>query len=236
MPLSSWFRHVVRAFDDTYRLRLLGMMVVSLVLVLLLVHLPVHRPLAHVGWGPAGSYDPIPLSALEIADETAPESEAAATVDGAPRPTRHAGPNAAPTAPEDTPEATSTPNTTSAPPPDASPPPEPVQMDVLTEDEHPEMIGGPGSLYLNIRYPERARRQGVEGRLILGFTVTETGETRDVHVLKSLHPACDSAAVAALRSVRFRPGTRNGAPVPVHMRLPIRFRLLPGMRVSDSSE
>lgn len=89
----------------------------------------------------------------------------------------------------------------------------------------PNMVGGRGALYLQISYPYEARMKGIEGRLKLGFTVTKTGDVRRIDVEKSLHPLCDSAAVRALRSVRFRPATQRGEPVPVRMSLPIRFEL-----------
>ena len=211
------------------------MLTVSLGLVLVLVHLPVHRPLAQVGWGPGTAYDPIPLRALEAPDEVAPEPEDARTMERAPPPTRHDVPSTESRADATSDGVSTDTATTSASSSEAPDVPEPVQIDILAEEERPEVVGGAGSLYLQIRYPQEARRKGIEGQLLLGFTVTKEGDTRNIHVLKSLHPACDSAAVAALRSVRFRPGTQNGTPVPVHMRLPIRFRLLPGMQVSDSS-
>lgn len=102
------------------------------------------------------------------------------------------------------------------------------------QDRHPEIIGGQGALSLHINYPVEARRKGIEGRLTLTFTVNTDGEVRHIVVSDSLHPACDSAAVEALRSVRFRPGTYDGEPVPVRMSLPIRFELQPG-RLSSTS-
>jgi TonB family protein len=81
------------------------------------------------------------------------------------------------------------------------------------------------AFYLNIQYPPAARRKGIEGRLELRFTVGADGTVRGIQVAKSLHPLCDSAAVRALRSVRFAPGTHNGEPIPVRMSLPVRFTL-----------
>ena len=90
----------------------------------------------------------------------------------------------------------------------------------------PEIVGGLGAYYIHIEYPEEALRAGIEGRLLLSFVVEVDGTTSDVSVLKSLHPACDSAAVRALRSTQFVPGRQNGRRVPVRMRLPVRFKLI----------
>jgi protein TonB len=87
-------------------------------------------------------------------------------------------------------------------------------------------MGGAGSFYLSIDYPEEARRRGIQGRVILDFIVNAQGRTQDVRVLQSLHPLCDSSAVAALKRTRFVPGKRNGEAIPVRMRLPVRFQLV----------
>lgn len=93
-------------------------------------------------------------------------------------------------------------------------------------DQSPSVIGGLSALYLNIDYPLEARDEGIEGLTILMFIVEKDGSTSDIEVLKPLHPACDSAAVAAVGQTRFKPGIQDGKEVRVKMRLPIRFRLV----------
>ena len=97
-------------------------------------------------------------------------------------------------------------------------------------DEGPSIVGGTGALYLNIEYPQIALELGIEGLSILEFIVEEDGSTTDVNVIKSLHPACDSAAVAAVSQTRFVPGRQNGDIVRVRMRLPIRFKMINPLR------
>ncbi|MBX2819963.1 MAG: energy transducer TonB [Rhodothermaceae bacterium] len=93
-------------------------------------------------------------------------------------------------------------------------------------DQSPSIIGGLSSLYLNIDYPLEARDQGIQGLTILMFIVEKDGSTSDIEVIKSLHPACDSAAVAAVSQTLFKPGVQDGKEVRVKMRLPIRFKLV----------
>jgi TonB family protein len=92
-------------------------------------------------------------------------------------------------------------------------------------DQSPQIVGGFGALYLNIHYPEAALRDNAQGRTIIEFVVEEDGTTSQIKVLKSLHPACDSVAVQAIRGTKFVPGRQNGELVRVKMRLPIRFKL-----------
>ena len=93
-------------------------------------------------------------------------------------------------------------------------------------DQSPSIIGGLSSLYLNIDYPLEARDKGIQGLIVLMFTVEKDGSTSDIEVLKPLHPACDSAAVAAVSRTLFKPGVQDGKEVRVKMRLPIRFKLV----------
>ena len=93
-------------------------------------------------------------------------------------------------------------------------------------DQSPSIIGGLSSLYLNIDYPLEARDQGIQGLTVLMFIVEKDGSTSDIEVIKPLHPACDSAAVAAVSQTLFKPGVQDGKEVRVKMRLPIRFKLV----------
>lgn len=104
---------------------------------------------------------------------------------------------------------------------------EPLEIFELSGNE-PSVAGGMGSLYMQVNYPMAARQQGIEGRVILTFIVDEEGNAHEIEVMQSAHPMLDSAAVRAVRHTRFVPGRHEGDPVPVRMRLPIRFQLVSG--------
>ena len=93
-------------------------------------------------------------------------------------------------------------------------------------EEQPQFVGGIGRYYFNIDYPDEAREAGIQGRLVLRFTVGVDGLARDIEIEESLHPACDSSAVAALRRSHFIPGRVDGERVPMRLRLPVRFELV----------
>jgi protein TonB len=103
-------------------------------------------------------------------------------------------------------------------------------------EKPPQIVGGLGAYYIHIEYPEEAIRAGIEGQLVLRFVVEKDGTPTHIRVIKSLHPLCDSAAVAALRRTRFIPGMQNGQPVRVHMQLPVRFRLIPNPAESSNPD
>ncbi|MBO6576321.1 MAG: energy transducer TonB [Rhodothermales bacterium] len=99
----------------------------------------------------------------------------------------------------------------------------------------PEIRGGLGAYYINIRYPQKAIDEGIEGRLVLDFIVEKDGRASDILVYQSLHPLCDSAAVQALRQTLFMPGRSGGEAVAVRMRLPVLFQIVPTAGSSPDS-
>ena len=111
------------------------------------------------------------------------------------------------------------------------PPPPPAQEEEEEEDffvvveEMPELIGGLAELQRNIRYPEMARRAGIEGRVYVQFIVNERGEVENPQVIRGIGGGCDEEAIRAVQQAQFRPGTQRGRPVRVQYSLPIVFRL-----------
>jgi TonB family protein len=53
-------------------------------------------------------------------------------------------------------------------------------------------------------YPEKDRKAGVSGELVLLITLSATAQLQDVQVFKSLSPGLDQAALDAVRSWRFK--------------------------------
>ncbi|MDH3511900.1 MAG: TonB family protein [Gammaproteobacteria bacterium] len=64
-------------------------------------------------------------------------------------------------------------------------------------------------------YPRRAQLQGLEGWVMVEFTITESGTVKDVKVLESSHAVFEGSAVRAVGKFKYRPRIVNGRPVPV---------------------
>lgn len=92
-------------------------------------------------------------------------------------------------------------------------------------EEMPEMQGGQEWLYDNIKYPEMARKAGIEGRVVVQFVVNEDGKAENFDILRSIGGGCDEAAVEVIKKAEFSPGKQRGTPVPVQMALSVRFQL-----------
>lgn len=92
-------------------------------------------------------------------------------------------------------------------------------------EQVPQLIGGLEGLQRHLRYPERARKAGIEGRVIVQFVVDEEGRVVDEQVVRSLSLDLDEEALRVTRRARFVPGCIDGEPVSVQISLPLTFRL-----------
>ena len=78
----------------------------------------------------------------------------------------------------------------------------------------------------HLHYPERARRQGVEGTVELLVTVAATGEITDAVVVSSLSRDCDRAATDLLLDMpHWEPASNFGIPVRGKKIVQVNFRL-----------
>ena len=78
----------------------------------------------------------------------------------------------------------------------------------------------------NFRYPEIAKANGVEGKVILEFVVEKNGEVGRVKILKGLDKYVDEAAIDVINKLpEFTPGRQIGKAVPVKYTVPIRCTL-----------
>tara|TARA_R110000868_G_scaffold304437_27_gene565498 strand:+ start:8018 stop:8680 length:663 start_codon:yes stop_codon:yes gene_type:complete len=110
------------------------------------------------------------------------------------------------------------------------PPPPPPSDDVeetifVVVENPPELIGGIAGVQKRIKYPEMARKAGIEGRVIIQFVVNKDGNIVNPRVVRGIGGGCDEAALDALKGAKFKPGRQRGVPVNVSYSLPISFTL-----------
>lgn len=98
-------------------------------------------------------------------------------------------------------------------------------------EQMPEFPGGRDQLNKyyesNLRYPEVAIENGIQGRVIVQFIVNTDGSISDATVIRSVDPACDEEALRVINSMpHWTPGQTNGKNVRVRYTLPVTFRLI----------
>jgi protein TonB len=91
--------------------------------------------------------------------------------------------------------------------------------------EMPMPIGGILAIQDKVVYPEEAKNKKIEGKVFVLAFVDEKGDVVNAEVIKSANPILDSAAVKAVRQVKFEPGKHEGKKVKVQVTVPIVFKL-----------
>lgn len=93
-------------------------------------------------------------------------------------------------------------------------------------DVQPEFPGGYKALSKivdgrkNHKYPEEARKNGIEGKVVVQFIINEDGTCSDFEVVKGIGYGCDEAAVEAFKKMpKWKPGLVDGKPVKVRMNM-----------------
>jgi protein TonB len=97
----------------------------------------------------------------------------------------------------------------------------------------PEFPGGKEALFAyigkNLKYPEQAVEEGVEGVVFVTFVVEADGKITGVKVLRGIGFGCEEEAVRVVRGMpNWTPGKQLGKPVRVKYNLPIRYKLESG--------
>ena len=82
-------------------------------------------------------------------------------------------------------------------------------------------------LVANLRYPEAASKQKIEGRAVVKFIVASDGSVSDMEIVKSSgNKLLDDEAIRVTGIMeKWKPAMKNGYPVAVFYHLPISYQL-----------
>lgn len=97
-------------------------------------------------------------------------------------------------------------------------------------EEQPTYPGGNEAwfkhLQTNLKYPEQARKAGIEGNVFISFVVKKDGSLEDFQVIRGIGAGCDAEALRVLmESEKWNPGKQRGKVVKTRMQMRIVFRL-----------
>lgn len=104
------------------------------------------------------------------------------------------------------------------------------QIIVMPPEGLPNFFGGESALFRylseNIKYPEIARENGIEGTVYIEFIINRQGFVDKAIVKRGVDTACDEEAYRVINQMpRWIPGRVDGKPVQVIYTLPIKFKL-----------
>lgn len=100
----------------------------------------------------------------------------------------------------------------------------------MVAEQMPEFPGGMKELLKflqdNLKYPENAMKNNVQGRVIVQFVVEKDGTPTEFKVLRSVDPDLDAEALRVLQTMpKWKPGMQRGEVVRVKYTVPVSFKL-----------
>ncbi len=100
----------------------------------------------------------------------------------------------------------------------------------MVAEQMPEFPGGMKELlkflHNNLKYPENAMKNNVQGRVIVQFVVEKDGTPTEFKVLRSVDPDLDAEALRVMKAMpKWKPGMQKGQVVRVKFTVPVSFKL-----------
>lgn len=97
-------------------------------------------------------------------------------------------------------------------------------------EQYPSFPGGEGAMFSyisnNLRYPQKAAENGVQGRVSVKFIVEKDGSISNVEVNRSVDPDLDNEAMRVIKNMpKWNPAKQNGTEVRAYYYVPVAFRL-----------
>lgn len=86
----------------------------------------------------------------------------------------------------------------------------------------------------NLQYPPEAMASGIQGSVVVGYDVLDTGIVENIHIIKGLSKECDEEAVRLIGLLQFEKVKNRGLRLKMTTRTTIHFRL-PGVVIQYST-
>ena len=97
-------------------------------------------------------------------------------------------------------------------------------------ESNPSYPGGTFALLkfinANLRYPEAAKRNGIEGIVVVQYIIDSKGMVKQAKVMRGVSPELDEEALRVTNLITgWKPGTQNGKPIVRAVSMPVTFIL-----------
>jgi TonB family protein len=112
----------------------------------------------------------------------------------------------------------------------------PAQQTPQTEEEYAEVTKEPVPLeepQALVKYPESARRSGIEGRVTFSALVGKDGKVEKVTILHTDNIIFNQAVIDAVKKIHFKPAMQKDMPVRIWYTESVNFKLHSGAAVPD---
>ncbi|MBX3009522.1 MAG: energy transducer TonB [Melioribacteraceae bacterium] len=93
------------------------------------------------------------------------------------------------------------------------------------EGEHPMPVGGMKAILQNVVYPESAKAEKIQGKVLIKAVVGEDGKVINATLANDGNPVLAEAAIAAIKATEFLPAIKDGKKVKAEVTIPVMFKL-----------
>jgi|GEM_PF-3970689 len=77
-----------------------------------------------------------------------------------------------------------------------------------------------------IKYPEEAKKEGLEDKVFVKFVINEEGKNTEVEVMRGEHEKLNRAVVEAIKNApAWEPARHNGEKVKIQLTIPVTFKM-----------
>jgi TonB family protein len=97
--------------------------------------------------------------------------------------------------------------------------------EMVQVDKTPTMVSSPEGAGNKLIYPAAAKKDSVQGTVMINLTIGKDGSVSDVTVAKGVRADLDQSALNYVRNAKFTPAEFKGEPVAVVVTVPVRFVL-----------
>ncbi|MBD5356232.1 MAG: M56 family metallopeptidase [Bacteroides sp.] len=89
----------------------------------------------------------------------------------------------------------------------------------------------------NVKYPENAFKNDIQGRVIVKFIIAKNGKIESPTIVKSVDPELDAEAIRVVKEMPdWIPATNDGKPVASWFNVPITFKITDDQKTDNNSE
>lgn len=91
--------------------------------------------------------------------------------------------------------------------------------------EYPMPVGGMKAIMKNVVYPESAKAEKIQGKVLIKAVVGEDGKVISAELADDGNPVLAEAAIAAIKETEFIPATKDGKKIKAEVMIPVMFKL-----------
>jgi protein TonB len=78
----------------------------------------------------------------------------------------------------------------------------------------------------HVKYPKKARKNNIEGKVVASFIVKEDGSLDSIRIVKGIGGGCDEEVIRVIKGMpAWKPGKQNGKRIKVWFNMPVIFKL-----------